>query len=92
MVVLEAMATGLPILSTDVGDIKLMVANGNRAFVVNKDDNSSYVQALKLLIKDETLRRDIGVANRRKCLKDYDERLIFGRYKKLYLSCINIRR
>lgn len=92
MVVLEAMATGLPIISTDAGDIKLMVANENKPFVVDKDNDASYVQALIELIKNEPLRRDIGASNRRKCLQNYDEKIIFPKYEELYLSCINNRR
>ena len=92
MVILEAMATGLPIVSTDVGDIKLMVANENRPFVIDNDNDASYVQALKVLIENDSLRRDIGTSNRLKCLEDYDEKHIFAKYKELYFSCIDIGR
>lgn len=88
MVILEAMATGLPIISTDVGDIKIMVAEGNKPFIVNKDDDASYIRALKALIENELFRKDIGMSNRRKCLADYDEKLMFSKYEELYFSCI----
>ena len=60
--VLEATAAGLPVLSTDVGDVKAMVSSENRSFVVPE------TRAAKThpdhLIKDEGLRKTLGSANR----------------------------
>ena len=36
--VIEAMASGLPVVSTDVGDVRLMVASENIPFVTGLDD------------------------------------------------------
>ena len=89
MAVLEAMATGLPVVSTDVGDVKLMVSEKNRPFIVPSNDDTLYAQALKELIGNGLLRKDLGSANRRKCLDLYDEQLMFKRYEELYISCIS---
>ena len=90
MVVLEAMATGLPVVSTDVGDVKLMVSEENRPFIVDSNDDGLYVRALKELIGSGPLRKDLGSANRQRCLELYDEQLMFKRYKDLYQSCVCI--
>jgi len=90
MVVLEAMATGLPIVSTDVGDVREMVSEENRPFIVGRNDDALYARALKKLIENEPLRKDLGRANRRRCLNLCDEQLIFRRYKDLYQSCISL--
>ena len=87
--ILEAMAVGLPIVSTDVGDVKQMVSEGNKPFIVPVGDRSEYVKALQRLIEDKTLRLKIGDANRRKCIKEYDEELMFKRYEDLYTSLIS---
>jgi len=89
MAVLEAMATGLPIVSTDVGDVKFMVSEQNRPFIVKVDNDDAYTRAVEILLKNQTLRKTIGEANRHKCLTYFDEKLMFLRYKQLYTECLN---
>jgi glycosyltransferase involved in cell wall biosynthesis len=62
-VVLEAMAAGLPVAATDVGDIREMVAEANRAFIVAPCD-SALGGAIGALVGDASLRERIGQANR----------------------------
>ena len=61
--VLEAMEAGLPIAATDVGDIREMVAEANRRFIVPLCDNA-LGRALSTLVEDPSLRSRIGQANR----------------------------
>ncbi|MCP1337651.1 glycosyltransferase [Futiania mangrovi] len=68
--VLEAMASGLAVATTDVGDIAQMVAPQNRPYLVAKDAGALARSALALLA-DEALRARIGAANREKCERDY---------------------
>ncbi len=90
MSVLEAMATGLPIVSTDVGDIKHMVSEENKPFVVDKNDDILYTDALNQLISNRSLRKSIGKANRQKCLIKYEEQVMFEKYRQLYSSCLQV--
>lgn len=65
--ILEAMAAGLPIASTDVGDVRDMVAVENRPFVAPPSE-VALSNALQALIADPALRESIGQANRaRQC-------------------------
>ncbi|SFJ89634.1 glycosyltransferase family 4 protein [Caulobacter sp. UNC279MFTsu5.1] len=61
--ILEAMAAGLPVASTDVGDVRDMVAAENRPFVVPPSE-VDLSDALRALIADPALRESIGQANR----------------------------
>jgi glycosyltransferase involved in cell wall biosynthesis len=88
MVILEAMAAGLPVVSTDVGDVREMVATENQRFVLARDDEEGYVQALTELCEQPLLRQATGQANRRKCLEDYEEQLMLQRYGDLYESVL----
>jgi glycosyltransferase involved in cell wall biosynthesis len=63
LAVLEAMEAGLPIAATDVGDMREMVAEPNRAFIVAPCDKA-LSGALDALVGDAALRARIGQANR----------------------------
>jgi len=80
----EAMAAKLPVLSTDVGDVKNMVAQSNRDYIIDKDDEGSYIKALEVLANDPILRQNIGLDNLEKAKIEFDEDIMFARYKSIY--------
>lgn len=82
---IEAMAAGLPCASTDVGDVRSMVATEN-VFAVG--DEAALTEGLRRLFDDPTLRTAAGKANRRKALAEYDERVMISRYAALYGEAI----
>ena len=86
--VVEAMAAGLPVVSTDVGDVRAMVAETNRPFVVAPADLPS---ALATLAGDARLRRSVGEANRSLARARYDERTMIDRYHRLYAGALAAR-
>lgn len=52
-VLIEAMACGLPIVTTDAGGIKDIVGEEQKMFVVEKEDRESFVSKLLLLYNDK---------------------------------------
>jgi glycosyltransferase involved in cell wall biosynthesis len=81
--VLEAMAAGLPVAATDVGDVSLMVAPENAACVVAKDE-TALAGAMLTLLQDPELRGRIGAANRAKAIREFDQQSMFATYAALY--------
>jgi glycosyltransferase involved in cell wall biosynthesis len=57
------MAAGLPVVSTDVGDVRGMVADENAAFIVPRDPEAM-AAAMRALLADPALCHSIGTANR----------------------------
>ena len=88
--VLEAMAAGRALATTDVGDIRDMVAPENRAFIVPCDD-AALTGALTALLDDAPLRRRLGEANRARVRSIYDEDGMFQAYAALYDGLIGAR-
>jgi len=80
----EAMAAGLPVVCTDVGDISAMVAPRNRPFIVDPHDPDAFGGALARLADDAALRAALGDANRRRAAQCFDESLMFQLYARLY--------
>lgn len=89
IVVLEAMSSGLPIVSTDVGDVRTMVSEENRAFVVDRDRREEYRARLVELVEDSSLRATIGKSNRRRCGTEYDLEGMVKAYSKLYREAMS---
>jgi L-malate glycosyltransferase len=81
---LEAMCAGLPVASTDVGDIKAMVADDNRQFVVNVADAAALTGALRTLLRDGTLRGKLGAANRAKAQSEFSIQMMIETYDFLF--------
>jgi glycosyltransferase involved in cell wall biosynthesis len=84
--VLEAMAAGLPVAATDVGDVRAMLAEGNGPFVVPKAEEAALAGALQALAVDVGLRQAIGRANRARAEQDFDERVMVETYRGLFLG------
>ncbi|MEA3039304.1 MAG: L-malate glycosyltransferase [Sphingomonadales bacterium] len=84
----EAMAAGLPVVATDVGDIPAMVSADNLPLVVHRRDEAAFAAALDSLAERSDLRRAIGLANREKAAADYDEARMIARYAALYGEAI----
>lgn len=57
--VLEALACGLPVVSTDVGGVPHLVRHEHTALLVKPGDAEGMAQAMIRLIEDETLRANL---------------------------------
>jgi glycosyltransferase involved in cell wall biosynthesis len=84
LVVLEAMACGLPLAATDVGDVASMVAEANRPYVVPRGDAAALAAALDALVGDAELRRRLGDANRARCEREYEAGTCYQRFLDVY--------
>lgn len=65
LVILEAMASENPVVSTSVGGIPHLIEDGKNGFLVPPNDKDSIKLALRKLIRDSELRREMGIQNRR---------------------------
>ena len=83
--ILDAMATGLPIISTDVGDIRNMVSSDNHDYVDNHIFDSHSDKIIRL-IHDVNLRKQIGDNNRKKYYQAYQLKQSLEKRKQIILE------
>lgn len=62
--ILEAMASGLPIVSSNAGGIDKIVLNNINGFVINNYEKDNYIKAIELLKNDINLRKKIFLINK----------------------------
>jgi glycosyltransferase involved in cell wall biosynthesis len=81
--VIEAMASGLPVVSTAVGDVPVMVATQNQPFITPLDD-VALAEALATLASNPDTRRAVGFANLAKAQRDFDQAAMFDAHGALW--------
>ena len=81
---IEGMASGLPILGTNVEGIRDIVVPDENGLVVEPDDVRGLTQALHRLIGDSDLRRRMGESSRRKAEAQYSMRRCIEETERLF--------
>lgn len=71
LVLLEAMEFGLPVVSTDEGAIPEIIENGVNGFIIPRKDYQGLADELEKLIRDPSLRMEMGRVGREKFLRMY---------------------
>lgn len=66
-VIMEAMAAGLPVVSTDVAAVSEMVVEGETGFIVPERDSAALAEKMALLMDDPELARAMGMKGRSRC-------------------------
>jgi starch synthase len=69
--VLEAMASGTPIVASRIGGVPEIVVDGETGFLVEPGDATELHDRLELLLGDEKLARRMGDAGRDRVLQDF---------------------
>ena len=82
-VVLEAMCCGAPVMATDVGGIREQL-DEQTGIIVRPRDPRALADALCRLLRDESLRRALGEAARRKARSQFSVRKMIDRHVQLY--------
>jgi glycosyltransferase involved in cell wall biosynthesis len=81
---LEAMAAGLPIVSTDVPGCREAVRHGENGLLVPARDSVALAAALRTLIEDAELRRRFGDAGRRRAEHEFASSIVIAETLSLY--------
>jgi glycosyltransferase involved in cell wall biosynthesis len=86
MSVLEAMATGMPVVSTPVGGIPEVITNDLEGYLVAPGDVPALSEALERLLSDANLRQRLGTAARNKVESTFSTQHVMPQIAQLYLE------
>ena len=84
MVLLEAMACGLPIVATRVGGIPELIEEGENGILIHPGDREALLNALARLLGDPILRGHMALKNVQKIKEKYDIPGYIQKLKNLY--------
>jgi glycosyltransferase involved in cell wall biosynthesis len=84
LVLLEAMAFGLPVIATPVGGIVDYVTDGDNGLLVPPGDIDALAASIQALAADRELRDRLGEAGRRRIDAQAAPETIVGRWQQMY--------
>lgn len=87
--VMEAMASGLPVISTAVGGIPELVQSGRHGLLVKAGDGPSFAAAMRVLLECPGARREMGDAARARALAEFTLERMVREYEALYRSSLS---
>lgn len=86
--VLEAMAAGLPVVATDVGDVRTVVLDGETGFVVRTHSPDLLAQALRKVLTDPRAARSMGDRGLQRVKEQFSSESTVERIDALYASVV----
>ncbi len=85
---LEAMASGLPVVSTAVGGIPEVIRDGAEGFLIPWGDEETLIERVRALLDDQSLRDEMGKSARKRVEEDFSLEKMTDEYLKLFMELV----
>jgi len=85
---IEAVACGRPVVTTDVPGCREVVSHGVNGFLVQPRDSHALAEALMNLISDSSLRERMGRLGRERAENEFSSEIIIGQTLRVYESML----
>ena len=86
---IEAMAVGLPVVSTDAGLCGDVFTDGEDGFLLGGDPDNKIVDCLQRFAADRELGRRMGMSGRARAQREYDAAKLFPAYRSWIVEAAN---
>lgn len=85
---LESMACGIPAVAFDVGGMRDAVVDGETGCLICAGDVPAFCSAMGSMVRNRSVRMDMGAASRVLAEREFDERVEAARFEALYLGLL----
>jgi glycosyltransferase involved in cell wall biosynthesis len=90
LALLESMFAGRPIVASDVGDVRIALADGAAGIVVEPGNAVAIAAAIDRLLQDPEYARQLAATAVQHARREYDVSHMVDRYADLYISAIGV--
>lgn len=84
MALLEAMAMGLPVVSTRVGGIESVIEEGRQGFLISPEEENALVDALRNLLSNRNQVKILGEEARKRVVEHFSVDRMIGNVQRMY--------
>lgn len=92
MAILEGMASGLPIVATEVGDVSTVVLNGQTGTLVPSENIEKLAVAMIDLLQSPSLRERFGIAAKKIIEENFSAKQMTTNYLSVYTKAIDSKK
>jgi glycosyltransferase involved in cell wall biosynthesis len=89
LVVLEAMACGIPVVASDCSSLSEQIKNGKGGFLCPVGDVNAFAEKINILAESPKLRKEMGEYNRAKVEKYFTLERMIREYQNLFEEVLN---
>jgi len=82
--IMEAMAAGLPVVATDVGDSHVLVQDGTTGYLVESGDQTALIERMNRLVRSMELRQGMGRVGRKRVEERFSRARMWNDYEQVY--------
>jgi glycosyltransferase involved in cell wall biosynthesis len=86
--VMEAMASGTPVISTAVGGVPELVEDGESGMLVPQGDAQALAGAMQYMLENPKVKISMGRASARRAVEHFDVQAMTEAYEQLYRTII----
>jgi glycosyltransferase involved in cell wall biosynthesis len=87
--ILEALATGLPVVTTTVGGISETIESGKNGFLVEPFNPKTFGEKILYLLEHPVFAKEMGAQARKTIVENYDWRIVVKDAMKVYNQALN---
>ena len=89
MVVLEAQASGLPVIASNVGGVPDLIEDGVTGLLTNPDSPATMSQALEKILSEKPLANQLAEQGRKQAITRFHPRVIASRHLEIYREVLS---